>query len=74
MKIGFILKETIHQDEQIRYWFEVAGEGYCLCDEKGALNLEDSEGYPIEECNDHDGIKNALIAAVAYAHLKGETS
>lgn len=61
MNVEFIEKEQIWQEEQTRYWFTVEGENYCIADTNGDLQLLDSEGYPIEECNDHDGIKDALI-------------
>ena len=60
MSIKFLEKEQLWQHEQTRYWFEVDGENYCLADTNGNLDLLDSEGYPIEHCNDHDRIKDKL--------------
>jgi len=67
MNIEFIEKEVIHQEQQTKYWFNVDGEDFCLAEDysgwDGALSLLDTEGFPIEDCNDHDGIKSALISA-----------
>lgn len=60
--INFIEKESIQQEEQARYWFEVDGETFCLADTNGDLQLLDEEGYPIEECNGRDGVKEVLIS------------
>lgn len=61
MNIEFIEKDQDWQNETTRYWFSVNDESYCIADSNGETSLLDSEGYPIEECNDHDGIKAALL-------------
>jgi len=59
--IEFIEKEEVWQNETTKYWFDVDGEKYCVADKGGDLSLLDSEGYPIEDCNDHDNIKDLLL-------------
>ena len=59
--IEFIEKENDFQDEVTRYWFSVNDENFCIADQNGELSLLDCDGYPIEECNDIDGIKALLI-------------
>ncbi len=61
MNIEFIEKEQDWQNETTRYWFSVDGESYCIADTNGETTLLDSEGYPIDDCNDHDKIKDALL-------------
>lgn len=53
--------EQNHQDETTLVWFNVDGEDYAIADTNGAKTLLDSEGYPIDDCNDHKGIKEKLI-------------
>ena len=60
-QINFIEKEQDWSNETTRYWFEVDKDYYCIADQNGELTLLDSEGYPIEEQNDHDKIKQALL-------------
>jgi len=60
MNIEFITEEYVAQPEAIRYWFCVDGEDYGIHDCKGETSLLDIDGYPIDECNDPDGIKEAL--------------
>lgn len=61
MTIEFIEKEQIWQEEQTRYWFSVDGEEFCIADTNGEIQLLDSKGCPIEACNDHDRVKEALV-------------
>ena len=61
MNIKFNEKENSQANDTTRYWFEVDGADYCIADKNGDLSLLDCDGCPIEECNDHDGIKDALI-------------
>ena len=61
MDIQFLAKDQVWQDETTRYWFSVDGETYGISDNCGLLTLLDHEGYPIEEQNDHDNLKDALI-------------
>ncbi len=61
MQITFLSKEQDWENETTRYWFTVDGTEFCISDTNGYLSLLDSEGYPIEECNDHGNIKDALI-------------
>ena len=60
-EIKFIEKEQDIQNETTRYWFSFAEENFCIADQNGELTLLDCDGMPIEDCNDHDGIKNILI-------------
>lgn len=61
MKIEFIEKDQDWQNETTRYWFSVNNENYCIADQNGETSLLDSEGCQIEDCNDHDNIKDALL-------------
>jgi hypothetical protein len=61
MTIEFIEKEQIWQEEQTRYWFLVDGEEFCIADTNGETQLLGSDGCPIEDCNDHNRVKAALI-------------
>ncbi|BDM66254.1 hypothetical protein NFHSH190041_37060 (plasmid) [Shewanella sp. NFH-SH190041] len=61
MDIKFIEKDQQWQNEQTVYWFSVNEENYGIADQGGDLTLLDFEGYPIDECNDHENIKAALI-------------
>ena len=61
-KVTFIEKDQIWQEEQTNYWFEVDGEQYAIADKAGeAPKLLDFKGYPIEDCNDRDRIKELLL-------------
>jgi hypothetical protein len=60
--IKFLSKENDTQNETIRYWFSVNGENYCVADKNGELSLLDSEGFPIDSCNDHENILSTLIS------------
>ena len=63
MKIEFIEKDQIFADETTNHWFSVDGENYAISDSGvEELKLLDCDGCPVEECNDRDGIKDALIA------------
>jgi len=62
MNIEFIEKDQIWQEQQTTYWFSVDGVEYAIADQEGSLGLLDSSGYPIDDCNDHDNIKDALIS------------
>lgn len=61
MKIEFLEKEPDWKNGATRYWFNVDGEEYCICESADNLQLLDGEGYPIEPCNDHGNILAALI-------------
>ena len=59
-----ILRKEIDQNwqnETIKYWFTVNGEYFCIADNCGELTLLDFEGYPIDACNDQEGVKDSLI-------------
>jgi hypothetical protein len=49
------------QDETTNYWFDVNGESFALSDCNGDVQLLDCDGCPVEDCNDHDGIKQLLL-------------
>lgn len=53
--------EQDYQDETTRIWFNVDGEAFAIADSCGELSLIDSEGHPVDDCNDHDRVKDALI-------------
>jgi len=57
------LIQTDHnrQDGATNYWFDVDGESFALSGCNGELKLLDCDGCPIDECNDHDNIKQLLI-------------
>jgi hypothetical protein len=59
----YITTEQNVQDETTNYWFLVEGESYALSDCNGDLKLLDCDWCPIEECNDHENIKQLLIDA-----------
>ena len=59
--IQFIEKDQNWQNERTNYWFEVDGESWALSDQNGELTLLDSEGYPVEDCNDQGSVKDLLI-------------
>ena len=54
--------EQDYQAETTRVWFSVDGEEYAIADNfDEGISLLDSEGYPIDDCNDHEGLKDALL-------------
>lgn len=59
--ITFIEKDQIWQDETTNYWFEVDGINWAILDNNGEIKLLDTDGYPVEDCNDHDNIKDLLF-------------
>lgn len=61
MNIEFQEKDQQWQNQQTVYWFSVDDEDYAIADRGGELSLLDSEGFPIEPCNDHENIKSILI-------------
>lgn len=58
--IKYLTKDHIWQHEQTNYWFDVDGDQYAIADQNGNLSLLDSEGYPIDPCNDHDNVFDQL--------------
>ena len=60
-EIVFVDKDQNWQDETTNYWFLVDGESYGISDSNGEQRLLDSDGCPVEDCNDHDGIKALLM-------------
>jgi len=61
MEVSFITKQEIGQNATVNYWFDVDGENYALSEFEGKLSLLDCDGCPIEDCNDHDNVKQLLI-------------
>ena len=59
----YVTTEQNYQEETTTYWFLVGEDSFALQDCNGELKLLDSEGYPVEECNDHDNVKQLLIDA-----------
>jgi len=50
------------QNENTTYWYLIDGESYGLCtNTDGTIQLLDYEGFPVDECNDHDNIKMMLL-------------
>jgi len=61
MSIQKISTERDAQNETTFTWFKVAGESWGIAaNDDGSVQLLDSEGYGIDECNDHDGVKLLL--------------
>ena len=65
MEIKFIEKDQNWQEQQTTYWFEVDGTEYAIADRNGEMNLLDKNSYPIDDCNDHDNVKDALVSEYA---------
>jgi len=61
MQISFITKQVNTQDATIHYWFDVNGEEYAISDDGFDISLLDCDGCPVEDCNDHDNVKQLLI-------------
>ena len=61
MKITYLEKEQIWQEERTFYYFDVDGSSYAIADDQGQLTLLDDTGYPIEPHNDHDNILQLLM-------------
>jgi len=61
MNASFITKQEIVQNATVNYWFNVEGEDFALSDCDGELRLLDCDGCPVEDCNDHDNVKQLLI-------------
>jgi hypothetical protein len=59
----FITTDVNAQDGTINHWFEVDGESYALSESDQGLTLLDCDGCPVEDCNDHENIKQLLIDA-----------
>jgi len=61
MSIQKISTERDAQNETTFTWFKVAGESWGIAaNDDGSAQLLDSEGYTVDECNDHDGVKLLL--------------
>ena len=61
MNIDFLEKDQIWNDEKTNYWFSVDGVEWAISEQNGELALLDSNSCPVEPCNDHDGIMDALF-------------
>lgn len=61
MDIEFIEVDQNWQDEITIYWFSVNDENYGIADKNGNTTLLDCDGSPIENCNDHNNIKDKLM-------------
>jgi len=63
------------QNENTTYWYLIDGESYGLCiNTDGISQLLDSEGCPIDECNDHGNIKTMLLMNEPSVDLKSRDS
>ena len=60
----------VNSQDGTNYWFEVNGENYAISEFENELRLLDCDGCPIEDCNDHDNIKQLLIDADPCAFSK----
>ena len=60
----------VNSQDGTNYWFEVNGENYAISEFENELRLLDCDGCPIEDCNDHDNIKQLLIDADPCAFTK----
>ena len=64
--ITYLQTDSQAQETYITHWFSVDGQEYGLCVESdGSNKLLDNEGYPIDPCNDHDGVFGLLLAEKA---------
>ncbi len=62
MEIIFLEKEILHQKDEVRYWFRVDGEDYCISDCAGTLTMLDSKKRQIDEPSYRQiGIRNLLM-------------
>ena len=61
MKVKFIEKDKVHQEETTNYWFRVNGDLWAVSDCKGEIKLLDDEGYPINPCNDRGQVLDLLM-------------
>jgi len=64
MKATHLETDQNWNDETTVYWFDVNNTTYGISDSNGEMTLVDYEGYPIDECNDHEGIKGLLIEEI----------
>ena len=62
LTVAFIDADQNFQDETTNYWFLVDGESFALSDCNGEVQLLDCDGCPVDDCNDHDGIKQLLVS------------
>ena len=60
---SFITSDKNAQDGTVSHWFVVGGENYALSESSEGLTLLDCDGCPVDECNDHENIKQLLIDA-----------
>ena len=49
MKVKFIEKDRIEQEEQTNYWFLIDGISYAIAEKNGELRVLDHQGYPIAD-------------------------
>lgn len=62
MNIQKISTERDAQNETTFTWFKVDGGSWGIAtNDDGSVQLLDSEGYVIDECNDHDSVKLMLL-------------
>ncbi len=61
MDIDLISIEDDKQNGSVRRWFNVENTMYCITNKDGVKKLLDDEGFPIEDCNDHGGIRIILL-------------
>ena len=74
--IRTLIETTVDtQNENTTYWYLIDGESYGLCiNTDGTSQLLDSEGFPVDECNDHDNIKTMLLMNEPSVDLKTTTN
>ena len=63
MRITLIETDRDTQNQNTTQWFLVEGVSFGLChNQDRSCQLLDSEGYPIDDCNDHEKLKAMLMA------------
>lgn len=63
MKITFLEKDQLSQNETTNYWFDVDGNNYAISDCGGQQKLLDCDGCPVTGGNSRDlNIEDALLA------------
>ena len=64
-EIVFIECDELCADECTNYWFKVDDDTFALSYSDTDVKLLDSDGCPVDPCNDSDGVRNLLINYMA---------
>ena len=62
MEIEFVSTQDDKQNGVFNCWFNVDGESYAISSSVDGKRLLDCDGCPVEPCNDHDNVCDALMA------------